>query len=233
MGFQEGCRTLPAFDSKPDVRDPFAVLKDPTDFCRLILVRHPELAKEFHNRAVGSGDAELSRRGRTAAQRWAEVLDHAQVTVTFAADVQQCREPAQVLCEALDTDLSLDARLNDQNLGAWQGRAWDDIMKETPDKLGDFFSEFGDIAPPDGESLGEAMERMLGWWKELAPQGLGKSYAVVLPGAMLAGFATAMLGMRLSRSMSVALPYAGIGVLDVYANGAKLAAWNVEAFSDV
>lgn len=206
------------------------MLKDPTDFCRVILVRHPELAPEFQNRAVGSGDAELSRRGRAAVLRWSEVLEHAGVAVVFAADAKQCKEPAQGLADALDSDFSIEARLVDQNLGAWQGRAWDEILQETPDKVRDFFSEFGDIAPPDGESLGEAMERMLGWWKEQATNGLGKAIVVVVSGAMLAGFATAQLGMRLSRSPSLALPHAGIGVLDVYANGAKISAWNVDAF---
>lgn len=218
-------------DSRARSREPLVVLKDPTDFCRLILLRHPELAQEYQNRAVGSGDAVLSRRGRAMALRWCDLLQHTKVVLTFAADMRQCKEPAQLLADTLDTDLSVDARLNDQQMGEWQGRTWDEVVKDTPDKVRDFFSEFGDIAPPQGESLGDAIERVLAWWKEQAPQGLGNAIAVVLPGAILAGLATALLGMRLSRSTSLALPHGGLGILDVYANGAKLSAWNVDALS--
>ena len=77
----------------------------------------------------------------------------------------------------------------------------------------------------------EERSAVLAWWKEQAPQGLGNAIAVVLPGAILAGLATALLGMRLSRSTSLALPHGGLGILDVYANGAKLSAWNVDALS--
>ena len=46
-----------------------------------------------------------------------------------------------------------------------------------------------------------------------------------------AGFTAAMLGMRLSRCLSLALPPAGVGVLDVYANGVRVSAWNAGALA--
>ena len=52
---------------------------------------------------------------------------------------------------------------------------------------------------------------------------------IVSSGAMVTGFAAAMLGMRLSRAVCLNLPHGGFGVLDVFANGARIATWNPTA----
>jgi len=208
------------------------VLAEPSDFCRLILLRHPELAPEYQNRAVGASSAKLSRRGVAQLSAWSDRLEGSAVTIVHAGDVEQTRDPARVLADRLDCDLAIDDRLLDQRMGSWEGQSWEQVMQQEGSALRSFFAEFGEAAPPDGESLGHAVERMLAWWKEQAPTSLGKSIAAVLPGSLVAGFAAAMLGMRLSRSISLALPHGGMGVLDIYANGAKLSAWNVGAWEE-
>jgi hypothetical protein len=35
--------------------------------------------------------------------------------------------------------------------------------------------------------------------------------------------------MRLSRCLSLNLPFGGVGVLDVFQNGVRIAGWNVDA----
>ena len=47
--------------------------------------------------------------------------------------------------------------------------------------------------------------------------------------ALLTGFTAAMLGMRLSRCVSLNLPHGGLGVLDVFQNGVRIASWNPDA----
>jgi broad specificity phosphatase PhoE len=114
-------------------------------------------------------------------------------------------------------------------MGRWQGREWAEIVREDDGMVRTFFAEFGEAKAPGGESLGEATERMLAWWADTAPSVLGKALAVVLPGSLLSGFAAAMLGMRLSRCVSLNLPHGGLGVLDVFGNGVRIACWNPSA----
>jgi len=209
------------------------VLSDVTDFCRLILLRHPELAKEHRDLAVGSGAAALSRRGRAWVLHWLELLRQVPLDRVFTSDQPQCREPAQALADTRQADLIQDQRLRDQVMGRWQGRAWDDLMTEEPDKVSSFFQNFGEAPAPDGESLGQAVERMLGWWTDVAPQSAGRTLAVVTSGGMLTGFAAAMLGMRLSRCVSLNLPHGGIGILELFQNGARIATWNPDALVEV
>ena len=208
------------------------VLPETVDFCRVWLFRHPELAMEHGQEAIGDGPAELSRRGRSQVLRWLEVTKPLDLAEVWSSPQPQCLGPARGLAEARQQEARVDPRLRDQHMGRWQGRAWSDVMRDEDGAVRTFFSEFGDAKAPGGESLGEAVERMLLWWTETMPTVLGKSLVVVLPGTLLSGFAAAMLGMRLTRSVTLSLPMGGMGALDVFQNGSRVATWNVDALRE-
>lgn len=202
------------------------VLAEPTDFCRLWLFRHPELDAAHSERAIGAGPADLSRRGRSQVLRWLEICKPLELAEVHASPQPQCQGPARALAEAHQREVLVDTRLRDQEMGRWQGRTWTEVMREEDGAVRTFFSEFGEAKAPGGESLGDSVERMLGWWTERRPAVLGKQLAVVISGSLLSGFAAAMLGMRLSRCVSLQLPHGGLGVLDVYQNAVRIACWN-------
>lgn len=208
------------------------MLPDPTDFCRLWLFRHPELDAPFQSRAVGAGPAETSRRGRAQVLQWFDWLEPVPVAAVFASPQPQCLEPAKGIAAQKHVACTPDARLRDQEMGRWQGRTWDEVMREEDAAVRTFFAEFGEARAPGGESLGDAVERMLSWWTETMPHVLGKHVAVVVPGSLLSGFAAAMLGMRLSRCVSLNLPHGGLGVLDVFQNGVRIGCWNPGAVTE-
>jgi broad specificity phosphatase PhoE len=209
------------------------VLREPTDFCRLWLLRHPELDRHHGDLAIGAGAAELSRRGRAQVLRWLEILKPVEVAEVHTGPQPQTAGPARAIAESRQLEAVVDPRLRDQEMGRWQGRAWSEIMRDEDGSVRTFFAEFGEQQAPGGESLGDAVERMLAWWTELMPRGAGKSVVAVVPGSLLSGFAAAMLGMRLSRCLSLNLPYGGVGVLDVFQNGARLGGWNVDALREL
>jgi broad specificity phosphatase PhoE len=208
------------------------VLPDPTDYCRLWLFRHPELDAEHAQRAIGDGPADLSRRGRAQVLRWLEVTKPVAIAAVWSSPQPQCLGPARALAEARELEATPEARLRDQHMGRWQGRAWGDVMRDEDGAVRTFFAEFGDAKAPGGESLGDGVERMLAWWTERMPKVAGKALAVVLPGSLLSGFAAAMLGMRLSRSLSLNVPPGGLGVLDVFQNGVRIGSWNPDALRE-
>ena len=201
------------------------MLPEVTDFCRLLLLRHPELDPKLSGIAIGQRPAELSRRGRARVLDWRTALHETPIDGVFTADVPQCAEPARALAQDHSLEVVLDPRLLDQDMGEWTGRVWTALVNEDSARIRGFFEHFGEVAPPGGETLGDAVDRFLEWWTERAPSD-GKTYAVLTSGAMISGFTAAMLGMRLSRSISLNLPHGGMGVLDIYANGARLTQWN-------
>lgn len=219
-------------EARASARQDAGVLPETTDFCRLWLCRHPELEAAHAASAIGDGPAELSRRGRTQVLRWLEVFKAIDVEAVCSSPQPQCLGPARAVAEAQQKEALAEPRLRDQHMGRWQGRAWAEVMREEEGAVRTFFSEFGEAKAPGGESLGEAVERMLHWWTERMPKSLGKQLVVVAPGAVISAFAAAMLGMRLSRCLSLNLPHGGIGALDVFQNGCRVAAWHVDALRD-
>jgi broad specificity phosphatase PhoE len=212
-------------------RQDASVIAEPTDFCRLWLLRHPELDARHADRAVGDGPAELSRRGRAQVLHWLTRLQPVALAAVHTSTQPQCLGPARALAEARGQEALGDDRLRDQAMGRWQGRAWSELVRDEDGAVRTFFAEFGEARAPGGESLGEAVERMLSWWTATMPGAAGKSLAVVLPGSLLSGFSAAMLGMRLSRCLSLNLPHGGFGALDVFENGVRVATWNPDAVS--
>ena len=205
------------------------VSEDASNFCRLWLLRHPEPEASHQELAIGAGPVDLSRRGRAQVLRWLEVLKPVSLERVASGPQPQCHGPARAIAEAHGQEAVVDARLRDQEMGQWQGRAWRDVMRDQEVQVRTFFSEFGESAPPGGETLGDAVERMLQWWTESMPQFAGKHVLAVLPGSLLSGFTAAMLGMRLSRCLSLNLPFGGVGALDVFQNGVRVASWNADA----
>ncbi|GAB4137637.1 MAG: histidine phosphatase family protein [Planctomycetota bacterium] len=205
------------------------MLDAPSDFCRLWLFRHPSLEEPAARTAVGGGDADLCRRGRAQVLEWREWLEGAVVHEVHASPQRQCREAGAALAKAVGCGCKTDERLRDQSMGAWQGLSWEEILRRDGERLRAFFANFADAVPPGGESLGASVERVLSWWSATSEGAAGKSLAVVMPGSTLAGFAAAMLGMRLSRCISLQIPHGSCGVLDVFENGVRIAAWNLGA----
>ncbi|MEZ5965098.1 MAG: histidine phosphatase family protein [Planctomycetota bacterium] len=202
------------------------------DFCRLVLLRHPELAPGHTDVVVGGGEAPLARRGLERAARWDRQLGALELDAVFAADVSQCLDAGKVLAHARGLEVRPEPRLRDQAMGRWQGQRWNEVAAAEPDAVRDFFAQFGDFKAPDGESLGAAVERVLAWWQEVAPHALSQTVAVVMAGNLISGFVAALLGMRLSRAVSLSLPHGALGVIDVYGNGVRLAAWHVDALRE-
>ena len=211
-------------------RQDAAVLEEPNDFCRIWLLRHPELELGHAELALGAGPADLSRRGRAQTLRWLELLKEVDVVLVTSGPQPQCRDSARVIADAKKLEMVVDSRLRDQEMGQWQGRSWQEIMRDHDAAVRTFFSEFGDTAAPGGERLGETVERMLQWWSETMPNVAGKTVVVVASGTVLTGFAAAMLGMRLSRCLSLNLPFGGIGILDAFQNGVRIASWNADVW---
>lgn len=213
------------------MRHDAAVLEEPTDFCRLWLLRHPELDASHQEQVVGDGLGEVGHRGLSQVRQWLDVLKPLPFSQVWSGDQPQCQTPAQALAQARGLTNQVDARLRDQHMGRWQGRLWREVMQEEESAVRAFFGEFGEARAPGGESLGDAMERALQWWSEHRAKLLGAQVLLVLPGALVSGFCVAMLGLRMSRAVGFQLGHGGIGALDLFDNGGRLACWNVTALN--
>lgn len=208
------------------------MLVEPDGFARLVLLRHPELAGPYATRALGQDDAELSRRGRRQTIEVARFLAPLRIDRVFSSPAAHAVATADALAQGRGLSAETDARLHDQGLGRWQGRQWSELHLTEQALVRQFFADYGMVAPPDGETLGGAVDRALEWWNETCEQMMDRTSLLVGSAPLLSGLAARLLGLSLRRAPALSLPRAALGILDVYRDGAVLRSWHPLCLSD-
>ncbi len=208
------------------------MLADPEKCCRVVLFRHPELADADRGRAVGGGDATLSRRAATHAIEVLRALAPLSIDHVFSSPAAHCRRSAEAIAQDRGLVVTTDERLRDQNLGSWQGRPWTALHQDEPELMRDFFADYGLVAPPGGESLSDAVDRTLEWWSASVEAFEDQCIVVVSAAPLLSGFAARLLGVSIRRAPALSLPAAAFGILDVFRDGAFLRSWHPLSLSE-
>jgi probable phosphoglycerate mutase len=193
---------------------------------RLVLLRHPELEASAQHQALGHRPAALSRRGHASQLEVLRRLADLGIDQVFTCDLPQAAELAIAIAKDRGLEAIHEPRLRDQEMGQWEGESWQELGQRDKVLVAEFFSNFSQVAPPGGESLTEALARVMDWWRELAPECRDQTVLVVANTPLLSGFAAALVGLPLRRSLALGLPPAGFGVLDVFGDGAVVRTWH-------
>ena len=84
------------------------------------LVRHAEVAVEWHGRAYGNRDVELSELGREQTASLAASFEGAPLVRVTSSNHVRALAIGRALSEAAGCELAIDARLAEIDRGAWQ-----------------------------------------------------------------------------------------------------------------
>jgi len=85
------------------------------------------------------------------------------------------------LAEQLAINYKTDERLYEVNFGKWEGKTWDTIDLEA---LSTWMKDYVNISPPEGESMVQMQQRVLGFWQELLLQP-SKKIVVITHGGVI------------------------------------------------
>ena len=132
----------------------------------ITLVRHG-VTEAAAGMCVGQRDTPLSASGRIAVveagKRWPGQLPKR----LFCSDLQRAHETAALLIDNRDIEPLVDPRLREIDLGAWQGRQWDDIHDSEPEQLARWGEAWLTYAPPGGETGEQLYTRVADWYSDL------------------------------------------------------------------
>lgn len=208
------------------------MLQEPADHARVVLLRHPEINDPERGQALGQGGGTLSRRGELQTIEVLRSIADLTVDHVYTSPSSHCRAAA----EAIARDRGLQANASDallgQALGRWEGQPWSLLHAEHETLVRDFFRDYGKFAPPGGETLSDAVDRVLGWWSEIVEDLESKTVLIVGGAPLLGGFAARLLGLGIGRAPALNLPAAAFGVLDVFRDGAALRSWHPNALRE-
>jgi broad specificity phosphatase PhoE len=135
-------------------------------------------------RFQGWHDTPLNDTGRRQAHELAERLEGQGIACLWSSDLSRARETAEILSRRLGLEVRLDPRLREGNRGAWEGRLFDDVEREEPERFAAWRRAGAGWRFPGGESLAEQQERVLACLDDIRAAGEFPALAVCHGGSI-------------------------------------------------
>jgi len=191
-------------------------------------LRHGETAWNAEGRLCGSTDVPLSDVGRRQAQLLALRLKPILVDALYSSPLGRALETARVIGEAIGREPVVDRRLAELNYGAWEGRTFEEIQRATPAIYRAWDADPGTMAPPEGESGVQLIERVTPFLVELAQRHLHGNVVVVCHKTVCRLLACHIMGVPLSEyRRRVAMENAALNIFET-----REGKWHVVALND-
>ena len=158
---------------------------------RVLLLRHPPVARAWAGRCYGRSDMGLSRAGSAMARTLTAVLAGYGITGVVHSDLRRTRPLAQAIAAANGCPAVADTRWRERDFGAWEGRRWTAIWRETGDEMDRMMTDPATFRPGGGETGTALTARVVAAWDDLPHEGLT---LVVAHGGPFAAMRTRLAG---------------------------------------
>lgn len=140
---------------------------------RLYIARHGESVWNAAHRVQGQRDVALSGRGERQAQALARRLSAERIDLIFTSDLQRARATAAAVAQlqtALREPVRVTPALRERSYGSWEGLTSAAVraLREQHAVAKDTTTPDAWEGPPDAETFGEVVDRLLGAWTEVA-----------------------------------------------------------------
>jgi broad specificity phosphatase PhoE len=197
---------------------------------RLVLLRHGRTAYNSAGIWQGQVDAPLDDVGRLQVKAAAEQLRAERPTAVVASDLSRARDTGQAVADLAGVPLTLDARLREVDVGAWQDRTDAQIAAAGDADTLAAYRRGDDVAAGGAERLTDVGRRSAECLAEHAaalPEG---TLVVAAHGVVLRCGALTLLGVprELWRVLG-GLPNGGWGILAEGRSGCQLLSWAITA----
>jgi broad specificity phosphatase PhoE len=152
------------------------------DTCWMLLVRH---GATENNEAVPYKlqgrclDPSLTESGQTQSAHAARFLTAWPIGAVFASPLRRSRETAAAIAAPHRLRVEEVPELIECDIGAWEGRSWDDIARQEPEAYRLFINDPGAHGYRGGENLRQVEERVVPALSRLIQDNLGGAIVVV------------------------------------------------------
>lgn len=158
---------------------------------RVLLVRHPPVARAWAGRCYGRSDMGWSRAGAALARPLAARLAAEPLDAIVHSGLVRTRRLAEAVAQARPgCPVLADPRWAERDFGGWEGRTWQAIWRETGDAMDGMMTDPAGLRPGGGETGAELSARVAAGWAALPP-GL---VLVVAHGGSIAALRCALAG---------------------------------------
>lgn len=134
---------------------------------RLHLVRHGQCEVLGDGRMLGARDMGLTELGRRQALAIGQRLADVPFVAAFSSDLRRAQDTAQAIVGERGPAPTIEPRLREFNIGAWEGLTWDEVEERWPGSMIAFTAPNEGLEFPEGETLAAVGERVMAGLDEI------------------------------------------------------------------
>lgn len=192
---------------------------------KVILVRHAQTQWNRAGMIQGQQDSPVTERGeRETAALLAALKDEGYAAESvFSSPLARARSMGEQLAALFQAPLVIDAALMEQSFGGYEGLSTQKLQAEA-DAL---FAHDAAFCPPGGESLAQAVERMLAFLQLQHTRAAHKTICVVCHGLVTQGLLALLKEGSLENFARYAQPNASYAVLEMAEEKCEVLRWGV------
>ncbi|MHA0917064.1 histidine phosphatase family protein [Kosakonia cowanii] len=192
---------------------------------KVILVRHAQTQWNRAGMIQGQQDSPVTERGeRETAALLAALKDECYAAeCVFSSPLARARSMGEQLAALFQAPLVIDAALMEQSFGRYEGLSTQDLQAEA-DAL---FAHDAAFCPPGGESLAQAVQRMLAFLQLQHSRAAHKTLCVVSHGHVTQGLLALLKEGSLENFARYAQPNASYAVLEMAEEKCEVLRWGV------
>lgn len=153
----------------------------------IYLLRHGETGLNVKKVYFGHLNTAMTELGRESIKHLASNF-FGSLDVIVSSDLDRCHESATIFKHHKKAEILLDERLRELDFGVFEGRTYEDLLKEFPKESECFFSGDHDYVIPDGESIQMLFDRTFDVFEETIKKHEGKKILFSTHGAPFVPF---------------------------------------------
>lgn len=147
----------------------------------VLLIRTGDTEYECQGRIQGTLDVPLSEDGRQQIELLVEQLRDQPIETLYYAPCRASQQSAKILGEQLGMKSKKVDSLHNLDHGLWQGMLLEDVKVKQPKVYRRWLEHPETVCPPNGETLGQARERMQQVLAKLAKKHKEGTVAILVP----------------------------------------------------
>jgi len=197
----------------------------------LYLLRHGNLLYPAGGkRYIGRTDLPLSPEGIREAGAWQRALADIAFDRVVCSEAERCLHTARLVAGERPLSITADARLNEIDLGEWDGQLISDIQHRYPEQWAKRGERPAAFRPPGGESFGDLQQRLQPFVEAIGCDSRSSVLAVTHAGVIRTLLCT-YLSIPLDHLFRFHVPEAALSVIDTMRQPARVIAVNLDSQS--
>lgn len=147
---------------------------------RIVLIHAGPTPWDQEDRLVGNHPLPLTEEGRETIRQTVSALKHPLTEVYRFKKNEACEQAARIIAAPFELRPRDSSALDEVNLGLWQGLTRTEWRYRYPKVVEQWRENPLSVKPPEGESLGEAIERLRGGLGRILRRNRGVTIALAL-----------------------------------------------------